>query len=94
MRLKANIGIATGTVFIGYVGSSSRGEYTEYGVMVNMAARFMGQATNEVLTNETTHDKALQTDRYVRLVDPSGICVCLFVPSHTWYRPMHEQDRF
>ena len=42
MRLKANVGITTGTVFIGYVGAESRGEYTEYGVMVNMAARFMG----------------------------------------------------
>ena len=37
MRLKANIGIATGKVFIGYVGASVRGEYTEYGVWVNMA---------------------------------------------------------
>ena len=64
MRLKANIGITTGTVFIGYVGSSSRGEYTEYGVMVNMAARFMGQAVNEVLVNQTTHDKALVTDKF------------------------------
>lgn len=63
MRLKANVGVSTGTVFIGYVGSESRGEYTEYGVMVNMAARFMGKATNEVLVNQTTHDKALQTDK-------------------------------
>ena len=63
MRLKANVGITTGTVFIGYVGSNSRGEYTEYGVMVNMAARFMSKATNEVLVNQTTRDKSLQTDK-------------------------------
>ena len=49
MRLKANIGITTGTVFIGYVGASTRGEYTEYGVMVNMAARFMGKAPIQTL---------------------------------------------
>ena len=54
MRLKANVGITTGTVFIGYVGSETRGEYTEYGVMVNMAARFMGKATNEVLLHAST----------------------------------------
>ena len=63
MRLKANVGITTGKVFVGYVGSSSRGEYTEYGVWVNLAARFMSQATNEVLVNSTTYDKALQTDK-------------------------------
>ena len=62
MRLKASIGITTGKVFIGYVGGTSRGEYTEYGVMVNMAARFMSKAVNEVLVNHTTHEKALQTD--------------------------------
>jgi len=62
LRLKANIGITTGTVFIGYVGASTRGEYTEYGVMVNMAARFMGKATNEVLVNGSTYAKASLTD--------------------------------
>ena len=63
MRLKANVGITTGSVFIGYVGSATRGEYTEYGVMVNMAARFMSKATNEVLVNQTTYEKSLQTDK-------------------------------
>ena len=62
LRLKANIGITTGTVFIGYVGASTRGEYTEYGVMVNMAARFMGKAVNEVLVNGSTYTKAWHTD--------------------------------
>ncbi|KAL1511572.1 hypothetical protein AB1Y20_006366 [Prymnesium parvum] len=62
LRLKANIGITTGTVFIGYVGASTRGEYTEYGVMVNMAARLMGKAVNEVLVNGSTYTKASLTD--------------------------------
>ena len=48
MRLKANVGITTGTVFIGYVGAESRGEYTEYGVMVNMAA-MMIRGLGEIL---------------------------------------------
>ena len=31
--------------------------------MVNMAARFMGKAHNEVLVNQTTHDASLKTHK-------------------------------
>ena len=59
--VSASIGIASGQVFIGFVGGSvkggghGRGEYTEYGVPVNLAARLMGLAINEVLVSQSTH---------------------------------------
>jgi len=61
LRLKACIGITTGHVFVGCVGAEHRCEYTEYGDKVNMAARYMSNAVNEVFTDEETYAKCAHT---------------------------------
>ncbi len=51
------MGIATGTVFAGEVGSSMRQEYTVMGPTVNLAARLMAHSTHgKLLVEEVTHE--------------------------------------
>ncbi|MCP4423053.1 MAG: AAA family ATPase [Chloroflexi bacterium] len=59
-KLKMNfaVGVATGHVFCGLVGSDARREYTMIGDVVNMAARLMQAAPGDVLCDETTYQTA------------------------------------
>src|SRR6185369_10067410 len=52
--LDSGIGVATGKVFCGPVGSPRRREYTIHGGTMNLSARLMQAATDEVLCDEAT----------------------------------------
>jgi class 3 adenylate cyclase len=55
--LQVKIGVATGTIFAGVVGSAERCEYTSVGFTVNLAARLMQHAaktTNRVVCDHST----------------------------------------
>lgn len=55
LRLRIGIGIATGKVFSGILGSLRKKEYTSVGMAVNMAARLQSRAKEgEILISEST----------------------------------------
>ena len=58
LRLKIGIGISTGKVFSGILGSLSKKEFTSIGMAVNIAARLESMAgEGEILINESTFKK-------------------------------------
>jgi adenylate cyclase len=58
LRLEIGIGIATGVVFSGILGSLRRKEFTSIGMPVNIAARLQGLAQGgEILISDTTYQK-------------------------------------
>jgi class 3 adenylate cyclase/predicted ATPase len=54
LKLSSAIGIASGAVFCGEIGNTRRREYTMIGDVVNVAARLMEHAYNDVLCDERT----------------------------------------
>ncbi|MCG7216727.1 AAA family ATPase [Paenibacillus mucilaginosus] len=59
MKVPHAIGIASGMVFCGSIGSRVRREYTMIGETVNLAARLMQAAEGGVLCDEATREEAL-----------------------------------
>ena len=65
-RISCSVGIATGTVFCGVVGATTRREYTVMGRTVNLAARLMGVATaHQVLVCRDTRARAQMSYEFV-----------------------------
>ncbi len=66
---KLGIGIATGTVFTGFVGNLKRREFTVMGDVVNLAARFAARAQ----TNRTLADTTTREESNCFMLEPSGL---------------------
>ncbi|MDO8454104.1 MAG: adenylate/guanylate cyclase domain-containing protein [Sulfurimonas sp.] len=65
--IRCGVGIATGQVFAGSIGSIRRMEYTVLGDAVNVAARL------ETLTKELKHDILIDGNTYNKLVNRIGV---------------------
>lgn len=72
-RLKTGIGISTGLVFSGILGSLRKKEYTSVGLTVNIASRLQSLAqAGEIVISESTY-KRIQPEIAARALDP--VCV-------------------
>ncbi|MEW5957938.1 MAG: AAA family ATPase [Chloroflexota bacterium] len=58
LGVKGAIGVTTGRVFCGSIGNDLRREYTMNGDVVNLAARLMQAATNDILCDAVTYQAA------------------------------------
>ena len=62
LRLQTGIGIASGRVFSGIVGSMRKKEFTSLGMPVNIASRLQGLAVGgEILMNQSTYENVQRT---------------------------------
>ena len=57
LGMKTSIGITTGNVFCGSVGSYVRREYAVIGDVVNLAARLMGKSDGRLFIDEATYSR-------------------------------------
>lgn len=80
-----SVGITTGRVFCGPIGSGRRREYALVGDVVNVAARLMEAAPDDVLCDAETHQRARHRIAFERLptfeLKGKGTASALFRPS-------------
>jgi class 3 adenylate cyclase len=68
-QLPVKIGISTGSVFVGLIGSEHRAEYTAIGDKVNVSARLMNAVSSSggILTDEETKNSCLTSTKVKNL---------------------------
>jgi len=80
LRLKIGIGISTGTVFSGLLGSIRKKEFTSVGMAVKIAARLQALAApGEILISEKTYLK-LQMETSVQSTGTSDVTIAAIDP--------------
>ena len=88
LGLRTSMGIATGRVFCGLIGSQRRREYTLLGDAVNVSARLMQAALGDVLCDEATFHMAHSRIDFERLAD---IAIMGRTESVAVYRPLESK---
>lgn len=74
LGMQTSIGITTGNVFCGSVGSYVRREYAVIGDVVNLAARLMGKAKGSLLIDEATFSRMpAYHQNYMEMLPPVAV---------------------
>lgn len=85
ITLKIGIGIATGPVALGILGSKDRRTFTAIGHHVNLAARMESQARpNEILVDANTFTKVADSQRFFSKVAFSFKGIAQPLPTYSW----------